>query len=270
MNDIWKSDEGRAAVHARYAEMLARWPVPVEQLRVSTRAGETFVVASGPASAPRVLLLQGSGANTAMWMRDVASWATHLRVYAVDVIGEPGFSASSRPDLTSEAYAQWLDDVMDALGMALDYAVRRPARVEKIVVVSPSGVGPQKSSFVFKAAALMLLGRWGRRKAMAMAVGPMTGPPHPADREIGTLALLIAKHFRHRRGKIPPFGDGALRRLTMPVLAIVGAQDALLDSHATSRRLQRSVPHAQIRVLPHTGHVVRDQTAVILDFLRAA
>jgi pimeloyl-ACP methyl ester carboxylesterase len=283
MNSIWVSDEGRAAVHARYAEMLGRWPIPVEQRRVPTREGETFILVCGGVAAPPVLLLQGSGANVAMWIREIAAWAEQFRVYAVDLIGEPGFSAPSRPELSSEAYAAWLDDVMEALGlryssvvgvslggwMALDYAIRRPARVDKLVVVSPSGVGRQKSSFVFKAAALMFLGRWGRRKAMALAVGPMSGPPHPADREIGKLALLIAKHFRHRRGKVPPFEDEALRRLTIPVLAIVGAQDALLDSHATRRRLEQCVPHATIRVLPHTGHVVRDQTAVILDFLRA-
>jgi hypothetical protein len=63
MNSIWVSDEGRAAVHARYAAMLRRWLVPVEQRRVSTREGETFVAACGLASAPPVLLFQGSGAN---------------------------------------------------------------------------------------------------------------------------------------------------------------------------------------------------------------
>jgi pimeloyl-ACP methyl ester carboxylesterase len=102
---------------------------------------------------------------------------------------------------------------------------------------------------------------------MAMAVGPMSGPSHPAQREIGMLALLIARHFRHRRGKVPPFQDEALRHLTMPVLAIVGAQDALLDSHGTKGRLEQCVPRARVRLLPDTGHVVRDQTAVISDFL---
>jgi len=63
------------------------------------------------------VLRQGSGANAAMWMRDIASWAEGHRVYAVDVIGEPGFSAPSRPALASDAYALWLDDVLHALGL---------------------------------------------------------------------------------------------------------------------------------------------------------
>lgn len=283
MNDIWVSDEGRAAVHARYTEILDRWPIPREQRWVSTRQGATFVVACGPASASPVVLLQGSGANAAMWLRDIAAWAGHLRVYAVDVIGEPGFSGPSRPALTSEAYAQWLDDVMDALGLTrcsfvgvslggylvLDYAVRRPGRVDKIIVLSPAGVGRQKSGFILKAAALMLFGRWGRRRAMAMAVGPMNGHFHPADRDIGKLAMLISKHFRRRRVNVPLFRDDALKSLSVPVMAIVGAQDALLDSQGTRRRLEQLVPRATVRLLPNVGHVVRDQAAAILDFLRA-
>jgi pimeloyl-ACP methyl ester carboxylesterase len=153
--------------------------------------------------------------------------------------------------------------------LVLDYAVRRPGRVEKIVVLSPAGVGHQKSGFVFKAAALMLFGRWGRRRAMAMAVGPMNGHPHPADRDIGMLAVLISKHFRRRRANVPLFRDDTLKGLTMPVMAIVGAQDALLDSYGTRRRLEQLVPRATVRFLPNVGHVVRDQAATILDFLRA-
>ena len=281
---IWASDEGRSVIHTRYAEILSRSPVPMEQHRVTTREGETFIVAAGPTSAPPLVLLQGSGANTAMWMRDIASLAQQHRVYAVDMIGEPGFSAPSRPPLTSDAHALWLDDVLDALGLTrssfvgvsfggwvvLDYAIRRPARVEKIVAISPSGVGRQKAEFMLKAAALMLLGQWGRRKVMSLAVGPLTGPSHPLDRDVGMLALHISKHFRHRRDRVPIFGDDALANMTSPVLAIVGAQDALLDSRGTARRLGRLVPHASVRLLPDAGHVVRNQTTAILDFLRSA
>jgi pimeloyl-ACP methyl ester carboxylesterase len=278
---VYVSEDGRRAVHALCASMLSRWPVPSEQRMVPTRQGDTFVVVCGPSSAPPVVLLQGSGASVAMWMRDIALWARSHRVYAVDLIGEPGFSAASRPPLGSDAYALWLDDVMRALGLVrasfvgvslggwivLDYAMRRADRVERVVILSPSGVGRQRVSFAFKAAGLLLLGRWGRRKAMALAVGPMTGRPHPEDREVGRLALLIARHFRHRRAKVPIFDDEQLKHLTMPLLAIVGARDALLDSHETKRRLERVAPRATVRMLAGAGHVVRDQTPDILEFL---
>lgn len=152
---IYRSATGAAAVEGRYRDLLDRWPVPSEQLRLSTREGTTFVVACGPEDAPPAVLIQGSGANAAMWLPDMAVWAKEFRVFAVDLLGEPGLSAPSRPKLASDAYACWLDEVLNLLGLAevslvgvslggwvaLDYATRQPERVRRLVLVSPSGLG---------------------------------------------------------------------------------------------------------------------------------
>ncbi len=66
---------------------------------------------------------------------------------------------------------------------------------------------------------------------------------------------------------MPIFTDEALRRLTMPVLAIAGAQDALLDSEGTRRRLEAQVAQATVRMLPNAGHVIRGETEAIKAFL---
>jgi len=49
MTSVYKSAEGERAVRERYIELLKHWPVPSQQLRVPTREGETFLVASGEA-----------------------------------------------------------------------------------------------------------------------------------------------------------------------------------------------------------------------------
>jgi len=68
--------------------------------------------------------------------------------------------------------------------------------------------------------------------------------------------------------KLPIFSDDALKRLTMPVMAILGGQDVLIDSDETQRRLERNVRHAEIRYLPEAGHFIPGQTRPILEFLR--
>ena len=185
MKSVFKSPEGERAVRERYLEILKRWPVTNQQFRVATREGETFVVACGDEGAPPLVLLHGSVANSAMWMGDIAAWAAHFRVYAVDIIGDAGLSAPSRPPLDSDAHALWLDDVMDALSipktsmvgislggwLVLDYATRRPERVESLVVLCPAGVGRQKFGIVFKTIPLRMMGRWGRRKAAELVLG---------------------------------------------------------------------------------------------------
>ena len=81
---------------------------------------------------------------------------------------------------------------------------------------------------------------------------------------------LNHEHFRPRMLKLPIFSDDPLKRLSMPVMAIAGGKDVLLDSAGTKRRLERNAPHAEIRCLPEAGHFISGQTGPILEFLRGA
>lgn len=281
MSGIYRSDAGERAVLERYKIILSRWPVANEQLRIPTCQGETFVIASGPADAPPLLLMHGSLANSAAWIFDVPSWAAHFRVYAIDMIGEFGLSAPSRPPLASDAHVLWLDDVMKGLQLthvsiagvslggwlALDYATRRPDRVERLALMCPGGVGRQKN-FRLKALPLMLLGKWGAQRVRRMVFGapPPVIPPQ-VQFFVDSMALIF-EHGRPRTEQLPIFSDDALKRLKIPVLAIVGGKDVLIDSGDTRRRLEQNVPGAAVIYLPEAGHVITGQNAQILEFLR--
>lgn len=280
---IYRSEEGGQQVRVRYRDFLGRWPVPNQHLRVPTRAGETFVVACGPPQAPPLVLLHGSTANAACWMGDVPAWSEHFRVYAIDMIGEPGLSAESRPDLGGDEYAEWLDDVLEGLAvtrpavvgvslggwLALDYATRRPGRIGKLALLCPGGIGRQKWAVLLLAPFLLPFGERGTRTFIRLMLGsplPDNGP----GKEFGDFMLLIAKHFRPRRVTLPVFGDDDLARLDMPVLAVVGGRDRVIDSRETRQRLGRAVPQAEVRLLPDAGHLLIDQTEPVLDFLLAS
>jgi pimeloyl-ACP methyl ester carboxylesterase len=284
VSSIYKTDEGERLVRERYLEVLAHWPVANEQIRVPTREGETFIIVSGPKEAPPVLLFHGAVANSATWMGDAAAWAELFRIYAVDMIGEGGLSAPSRPPLESDAYALWLDDVLGALSLdqvsivglslggwlGLDYATRRPERVKNLALLCPGGVGRQKSGYLLKVLPLTLLGRWGRRKAMNIALGPMDLPDPDRARASFEFFGLVSRHLKPRMVRLPIFGDEALRRLTIPVLAILGGLDVILDSDETKNRLEANVPKVEVIYLPGIGHGVVNQTGRVLDFLRRA
>ncbi|MFD7847231.1 alpha/beta fold hydrolase [Nocardia sp. NPDC059764] len=278
MNAIYKSEAGRAAIQARYQELVRRWPVAVEQLHIPTREGDTFVLASGPKDTPPVVLLHGSGANSATWLGDIASWATDFRVYAVDMVGEPGGSAESRPALGSDAVASWLDDVLAGLdvsaaafvGMslggwtALDYAVRRPDAVTKLALLCPGGIGKQRFGWIFKNLLDHLFSNHDLRRSAAI----VTGLNLADHAEILDDVTLTFTHFNPRTGKLPIFTDAQLSALPMPVLVIVGEDDVMFKSADTARRAQQSIPNATTRVLPGVGHAILGQTAPVLEFLR--
>jgi len=284
MTSIWKTPQGGEAVRARYRQFLQFWPQPAEHIRVPTSQGETFVVASGKADGPAVVMLHGSGSNAVVWARDAAVLGQYARVYAVDMIGEPGLSAESRPPLASGVYAGWLDEVLAGLGvercalvgislggwLALEYATRRPERVSALVLLCPGGVGAHKNVLLW-AAPLMLLGPWGRRKATERILGrPPPGEPPPAAKAFGAFMQLIFASFRPRTERLPRFDDAALERLAMPVLAILGAKDVMIDSGGARERLQRNVANAEIVWLPEAGHMLVGHAAAIDGFLQRA
>ncbi len=282
MKAIYKSSEGERLVRERYQAFLKHWPVPNEQIHVPTQQGSTFVVISGPKDAPPLLLLHGGVANSAMWMGEVAAFARSFRVYCIDMIGEPGFTAPARPSLASDAYAVWLDDVVDHLSidrasivgvslggwLGLDYAIRRPERVERVAVLCPGGIGRQKVGIVFTTLLLRMFGGWGRRKLAERILGRAPVDPTPPVKAFMGFVALIHRHFRPRMVKMPVFSDSAVRNLSMPVLAIVGGRDVLLDSAQTKRRLEQLAPGAQVVYLPEAGHLLSSQTPRVLEFLR--
>lgn len=282
MTGIYKTADGQKAVEESYRKILQYWPVKNRQFAVPTRQGETFVIACGKESAPPVVLLHGALANSAAWMGDVALWAQHNRIFAVDVIGEPGLSAQARPPLPSNAHAEWLADVLRGLRLehtalvgvslggwlALDFATRNPARVDRMVLVCPGGVGRQKIGVLFKILFYGLFGAWGRQALRAAILGRMPANASPAARKLGEFFVLLQESTRPRRERLPVFDDAALRRLTMPVLAIVGGKDALLDSADTRRRIEALVPSAEVRYLEEAGHFIPGQGSAIDAFLK--
>ena len=284
MNSIYKSSEGERLIRERYQAFLKYWPVANEQIHVPTRQGSTFVVISGPQDAPPLLLLHGGVANSAMWMGEVATFARHFRACCIDMIGEPGLSAPARPSLASDAYAAWLDDVLDHLAirraslvggarggwLALDYAIRRPERVESLAVLCPGGIGRQKVGIVFATLLSRLFGGWGKRKLMERILGRAPVNPTPPVKAFIDFMELIRRHFRPRMVKMPVFSDNALRNLDAPLLAIVGERDVLLDSAGTKRRLEQHAPRAQVVYLTEAGHLIAGQWARVLEFLRSS
>jgi pimeloyl-ACP methyl ester carboxylesterase len=279
MSGIYRTDAGKRAIEERYRDALRRWPVANRQLVLPTRHGETFVVASGEENRMAVVLLHGSGTNSSVWMPHVADWARDFRVYAVDVIGEPGLSAPSRPAFRSDAYVEWLDDVWNGLGvesaavvgvslggwLALEYAVKRPQRVAALSLVSPSGVGSQKRVFLLKAGALLLFGEWGRRRALGLVAGRRS-----LSREVTDALLLRYRYFRPRMDSMPIRTDEELAGLSMPVQVIVGGRDVMLRSNETRDRIQRHVANARVIYLENEGHIVGAQGSAVASFVREA
>lgn len=284
MPSLWKTAAGREAVLARYAQFLRFWPQPAEHIRVPTSQGETFVIASGKPCGPAVVMLHGSASNAVVWARDAAALGQYARVYAVDMIGEPGLSAESRPPLASGVYAAWLDEVLSGLGiercalvgislggwLALQYATAHTDKVSAMVLLCPGGVGKHRN-VVLWALPLLMLGGWGRRRFARIIGSPEpSAQPTPAAKAFMEFNADIHRHFRPRREKLPGFSDEALARLDMPVLTILGGKDVFIDSPGTRDRLAANLARGEVMYLPDAGHFLMGHTGDIDAFLQKA
>lgn len=279
MASVFKTPEGERAVREHCFEMIRQWPSPTHH-RLATREGETFVTEVGPRDAPAVLLLHGTAANSAMWSSGITGWSRRLRLLAVDIIGDAGMSAPSRPPMHTDAHALWLDDVLEALSLnavaiigislggwiALDYASRRPHRVERLVVINPGGVGRPRNVLLW-ALPLLMLGKWGRHKMMEKIAGKVD-PDSSGDLSAAAeFTSLIFKHFKPRTASLPQFGDEALERISMPLLAILGGKDVFIDAQDARLRLEAHAKNLTVRFLPDAHHFVPGQEATIEAFL---
>jgi pimeloyl-ACP methyl ester carboxylesterase len=282
MSDVFHSPQGKALVHARYRAAIDSWPVPHRELRIATRQGETFVLAFGPEDAPPLILLHGGATTSIMWARSAPAWAESFRVYAVDIIGEPGLSAPSRPSLFSDAYARWLDDICSALRLtrasivgaslggliALDYAIRHPERIARLALLAPAGITNVRPSYLLRVVPRFLMGARGRRKALELVMGLPREEMTSAAEEFLDFCELVMAHHAIRMQALPVFPDRLLKRLTMPVLAVLGAADVIFRSATVRRRLQGCLSELSVVWLPGVGHGLVDQTRTILQFLR--
>ena len=275
---IYKSLDGERAIMARYDALLTHWPVPYTTREVPSRHGNTFVIVSGNEYAPSLILLHGAGSNSAMWAGDVAEYSRLYRVYAIDLLGEPGKSAPIRPDWNSPVYVEWLGDVLDALKVekailiglsqggwtALKFATSRPERVDKLVLLTPGGITPDRISFAIRAIPLSFLGRWGIERINRMVFGYQ-----PIPKEVNEVATLIMTHFKFRLGMLPIFSNEELQRLTMPTMLLIGEEDALRDARKIAERMQKHVPRLTTTIIPQTGHALYNITPYIMPFLAA-
>lgn len=275
---IYTSEDGARLVRERYEQQLAVWPVPSRRHDVETSHGRTFVLTCGDDAAPPVVLLHGSGANSGVWQDGIELVATGHRVIMIDLLGEPGLSDPVRLDLTTADTADWLVETLDLLGVgtaavagmslggwaATDLATRYPERVQRLALLCPAGIGRQTIGKVAPAFLFSLFGARGRRRSSEIVTG-LDAREHPGVLE--EIDLLF-RHFRPRTERFPLFGDDALRRLTMPVLAVLGERDRVFDPVQTRERLTTLLPDVQVEVVAGSGHALLGQAPRIAEFLR--
>ena len=155
--------------------------------------------------------------------------------------------------------------------LAIKVALRAPKLFERVILVNPASsvsyrpwmyfgipltqIVPESFYTLGSMLGLPVLAALDRiapedRQALMEAVGKV-----PQKTAVWRLSLL--KEFDIK--------DNQLRWITQPTLVIAGGSDRLLPSVAEAQRLVRNLPHAEMVVLPDSGHACLLEKDVNLD-----
>ncbi len=258
---IYKTPKGEAEIRALYDEALVRLGSAFDNLTVGTRLGDTHVLAVGPEGAPPAVFLPGGNFlnPTCLWW--FLSLAGRHRLYAPDIVGQPGRSAQVRPSPKGDGHAFWVEDVLDGLGLrvpvplvGLSYgaglAMRTmglaPERVSRAALVSPAGIaaGPVWRMLVEVAAPMLLYRLWPTQERLLRAARPLLTEPEdpvfgPAVRQLGA----VYRHLRLDAGLPRLATQEELRDFGGPVAVFASEEDAFFPARAVLPRAKEIFPN---------------------------
>jgi pimeloyl-ACP methyl ester carboxylesterase len=288
----FKTREGEASYLAAYDAALKLWPVPCDERDTVTRFGTTHILVSGPKDAPPLVLLHGYMATSTMWSVNIADFSKDHRVYAIDVMGQPGKSVPDEPVRNAADYAAWLTATLDGLGLgpiclvgmsygawlALNFAIAAPDRVQRLVLLSPGGgFAPMVRQFSLRGMLMVVFPTRVTVNWFMRWLGVTDRPGRTDVRSVLELTYLGLKHFR-----MPPetlrvvptvFSDGQLRAMRVPTLLLIGEHEVICDPAVALTRARELLPDIQGELVSGCRHDMcfsqhRIVDARILNFLK--
>lgn len=236
-----------------------------------------------------IVLIHGIGGSVELdWMYNFKPLSAHNQVYGLDLLG---FGLSDKPDkpkysFSLDGWAQLVKDFMDVLdintaslvglslggGVALQFAIQFPDKVDKLIIVDSAGLG-RETHPMFKVLSIPLIGNLlfkpslkNSEKAWKSVVyypSAVTDEIVKTDYRLSTMPGF-KKIFLHTiqkgctiRGLRPSIYKSILSGLSAiknPTLIIWGRQDPVFPlQHAYIA--EEKIPEAQLHIFDNCGHI---------------
>ncbi|MGI9330553.1 MAG: alpha/beta fold hydrolase [Gammaproteobacteria bacterium] len=291
---LYKTPEGYRAIMNWYDDALEMIHCDYESQFVKTRFGHTHMIVAGDPEAEPLILIPGVAGCAPLWHRQIPALAEHFRVYALDIVGQPGRSDPYPPSFLNDDYSQWLCDVLDGLHIdkahfagtsvggwiVMKMGMQAPERVKKIVMLSPTGVS--RARLPVKIWLTKVLNKKKDANELesdltAKSVSSRSpGDGKTFDRQLARLMALCTRHYRVDRSvgvyneqtQKVSLGTGLrvlrkfflsepkreLRKMKMPSLLVFGEQETLYNPIPIVKRAKKIIPHLETNIVAGAGH----------------
>jgi pimeloyl-ACP methyl ester carboxylesterase len=275
------SDIPYETLEARYASPASQFMDLPGDLRVHYRD-------EGPRDARTLVLVHGFSASLHAWEPWVERLSGQYRIVSLDLPGHGLTRAPDDYDPSTAASVAVVDQLTRRLGaerfvlagnsmgggVAWNYALAHPERLEGLVLVAAAGwPDPERSRegapIVFRLLANPV-GRWYLRNADPRAFAERGLKQAYLDENLVTDAVVdryvdLARAPGHRAiltggrdGPRPSVTPDTFKAIRTPTLVMTGEQDALIPADH-SRRFAEAIPGAKLVIYPDGGHVPMEQ-----------
>jgi pimeloyl-ACP methyl ester carboxylesterase len=218
-----------------------------------------------------VILIHGLGADSHHWAANIDALSQNFRVIALDQIG---YGQSDKPLMrySVENFADYLHGFLLALKIpkarlvgnslggwvALDFTLRHPHMVEKLVLVDAAGLRPTAALKMPDGGLekLSLLNiQWffdllaANKEWATTDLGPEAFARHRQNGDTYTVASSVAEMITGR-----DFEDKKLGKVRVPTLVVWGRDDMLIPL-PMGERFHKEIAGSQMIVIDGTGHI---------------
>jgi len=236
---------------------------------------------------PVLLLLHGLGCDHTTWLPVLERLARKYTVIAPDLLGH-GRSDKPRADYSVGGYANGMRDLLTVLGVdrvtvvghsfgggvAMQFAYQFPERTQRLILVSPGGLGPEVTP------AIRMITTPGFHQAMSVVTRPVLRQatteslrllsksrlPHTRDldemaavvesfRDPHTRAAIrhVARAVVDWRGQIVTMADRAYLTEAIPACLVWGTDDSVIPARHADTALALA-PALRVELISDCGH----------------
>ena len=275
--------EAETAYLAAYDEFLSLWPVPYEEIEIAGLFGTTHIVASGPETAPPLVLMHGFMGTLLMWSPNIADLSQDYRVYAVDIMGHPSKSIPEKPIRSAADFMTWITGTLNDLhldrvhlvGMSfggwlsLNFSMNAPERINTLVLLSPAACFlPISTQFTLRG---ILTRTYPKRywfESLMRWMGLEAAPDNTFMQRMLDLMYMGGMNFQMQETmRVMPtvFSNEELQALKVPVLLLIGEDEVIYDPSAAMDRARQLIPDLAGELVPGCRHEMSMTQHQIVD-----
>lgn len=266
----WRDAGAKQSYTRAYADVMAGLAKPTQTSDIATSFGTVRVLGwSGSQDDVPVLLLPGHSSGAPMWAENLPDWIGKRTVYALDPLGDAGFSLQDTPMASPQEQSRVISEVINGLGLgkvhvvghsfggavAAQFAVDHPDQVASLALLEPVFVLKGVSASVYAWSAVLTLPTPQAWKDHALAA--IGGTSVEDVRKRTPMSAMIDAASTGYSTALPTpktLTDEQWQSLHMPIRLDIGGESNLAGGQEAADRLKSLQPSAAITVWPGGTH----------------